>query len=201
MVELVVAQRYGKALFELALENNQIDEMEADVLFLKNTFKNEKDFKELLSNPQIPINERRKMLNEIFSGRILDDLIGLMDITIQKKRQDILPQIFDDFLSKVNKHKGILIVHATVYNQLTKDQEKALISKLQNVTKKSIQLNQNVDKSLIGGLVLRIGDRIINNSVKGMMEELSKELLSNRVNGWFGYYENYEKGGVTFAWT
>lgn len=191
MVELVVAQRYGTALFQLALEENQIDKMEQDIVLLKDTFANEKDLMGLISNPQIPISERKKIIEEVFSGNVSKDLLGLIDLTIQKKREDILPQIFEDFLSRVNEYKGILIVSVTVFNPLTNEQEKALINKLEKATKKTIQLEQKIDKSLIGGMVIRIGDRILNNSIKGMIENMSKNLLSTKI--W-----NYKKGGVTF---
>lgn len=181
MVELVVAQRYGTALFQLALEENQIDKMEKDIILLKDTFANEKDLMGLISNPQIPISERKKIIEEVFSGNVSKDLLGLIDLTIQKKREDILPQIFEDFLSRVYEYKGILIVSVTVFNPLTKEQEKALINKLEKATKKTIQLEQKIDKSLIGGMVIRIGDRILNNSIKGMIENMSKNLLSTKI--------------------
>ncbi|PKM95318.1 MAG: ATP synthase F1 subunit delta [Firmicutes bacterium HGW-Firmicutes-1] len=177
MVELV-AQRYGTALFELALENNQIDEMEQEVVCLKKILSEEKELIELISNPKITLNDRKKVVEDIFKDKISDNLLGLIDLTIHKKRQNMLLQIFEDFLSKVNEHKGVVIVDVTVYTLLSKVQETELIGRLEALTKKTIVLNQKVDKSLVGGLIIRMGDRIMNHSVKGMIGAMSKQLLA-----------------------
>ncbi|PKM51563.1 MAG: ATP synthase F1 subunit delta [Firmicutes bacterium HGW-Firmicutes-7] len=177
MVELV-AQRYGTALFELALEKNQINEMEQEVVALKMILSEETELMELISNPKISLNDRKKVIDEIFKDKISDDLIGLIDLTIHKKRQNVLLHIFEDFISKVNAYKGVVIVDVTVYEPLSKDQESELIGRLETLTKKTIVLKQSVDESLVGGLIIRMGDRIMNHSVKGMIGAMSKQLLA-----------------------
>lgn len=177
MVELV-AQRYGTALFELALENNKIDEMEQEVISLKSILSNESELMELISTPKITVNNRKKVIEDIFKGKISDELLGLIDLTIHKKRQNLLPQIFEDFLLKINTHKGVVVVDVTVYTLLSNVQEIDLINKLEKLTKKTVVLKQNVDESIVGGIIIRMGDRIMNHSVKGMIGAMSKQLLA-----------------------
>lgn len=178
MVELV-AQRYGTALFELALENNQMDVMLDEVVGLKNVLSEEPEFIDLISNPKIAMNDRKKVIEDIFNGKISEYIIGMIDLIIKKNRQNILLQILDDFISKVNEHKGVVIADITVCEPLTQSQQSNLINRLETLTKKTIILKQQVDPSIVGGVVIRIGDRIMNYSVKGMLGAMSKSLLHN----------------------
>lgn len=178
MVELA-AQRYGTALFELAVENNQVDEMLNEVMHLKDIISEETDFLELISNPKISMDDRKQVIENIFEGRISDYIIGLIDLVIKKNRQSLLLQIFEDFITKINEHKGVVIATVTVCEPLTQVQEEALTKRLETLTKKTISLQQEFDKSLVGGIVIRIGDRIMNYSVKGMLNAMSKEILNS----------------------
>jgi len=176
MVELV-AQRYGTALFELALESNQVDEMLTEVAHLKEVLSEEPEFLELISNPKISMDDRKQVIVDVFNGKISDYIVGLIDLVINKNRQNLLLQIFEDFISKVNEHKGVVVADITVCEPLSQEQEKMLIKRLETLTKKTITLSQHIDPSLVGGLVIRIGDRIMNYSVKGMLGAMSKEIL------------------------
>lgn len=178
MAELV-AQRYGTALFELAVENNQIDKMEEEIKVIQNVIKEEPEFLELISNPKIALEDRRTVIKDVFDGKISDGILGLIDLTILKNRQEFLPQIIEFFIAKVNQHKGLAIVKVTSSTTLTPEQEKQLKDRMEALTKKTIQLQVKTDESLVGGMVVRMGDRIMNYSVKGMLGAMSKALSSH----------------------
>lgn len=178
MVELV-AQRYGTALFELALESNKVDEMLAEVIHLTDILSEEPEFLELISNPKISMDDRKQIIEDIFKDKISDYTVGLIDLVIKKSRQSLLLQIFEDFISKINEHKGVVVADITVCEPLSQDQEEMLTKRLEALTNKTISLNQQIDTSLVGGIVIRIGDRIMNYSVKGILGAMSKELLHN----------------------
>ncbi len=178
MAELV-AQRYGTALFELAVENNQIDKMEEEIKVIQKVLQDEPEFLELISNPKIALNDRRTVLKDVFDGKISDGILGLIDLTILKNRQEFLPQIIEFFIAKANKYKGLEIVKVTSSTVLSAEQEKQLKERMEKLTKKTIVLKLEVDESLVGGMVVRMGDRIMNYSVKGMLGAMSKALYSH----------------------
>lgn len=179
MAELV-AGRYGTALFELAVENNRVDAIKEEVINLKNILSEEKEFVELIKHPRISLEARRKMVEDIFEGKISDELLGLIDLTIQKGRQNFLIEIFEDFLSLVNNYYGIAVVSVTSHTALSDAQKQQLIKKLETITKKTVSIVEYIDETLIGGIVLRMGDRIVDYSIKGMIGKMTKQMLTSK---------------------
>lgn len=178
MAELV-AGRYGTALFELAVENNNVDSIKQEVINLKNILSEEKEFVELIKHPRISMDARRKMVEDVFGGKISDELLGLIDLTIQKGRQNLLLEIFEDFLSQVNTYHGIAVVSITSQTALSDAQKQQLIKKLETITNKKVSLVEYIDETLIGGMMLRMGDRIVDYSIKGMLGRMTKQMLTS----------------------
>ncbi len=178
MAELI-QKRYGTALFELAQESNRLEEMESEVEQLISILSVEKEFLEVLGHPQVSLSDKRNLIDEVFKDQISNDLLGLMDLILQKHRQSLLLPILNDFMSRVKDYRGILTVNVTVSQPLSEIQRNQLIQRLQDVTHKSISITENVDETLIGGLVVRIGDRIVDSSIKGMFSKMRKQMLTD----------------------
>jgi len=175
MVELV-AKRYGTALYELAVENNQVEKLEEEVKTVKSIFISEKELLEVLDHPQVNIKDKQKLIEDIFSEKVSKEILGLIDLTIRKNRQNELINIFEYFLEKTNEDKGILIAHITSVEKLNEEEINKLTTRLEELTKKKIEIKQIIDPSIIGGLVIRIKDRIVDYSIKGRLDALSKDL-------------------------
>lgn len=176
MAELV-EKRYGIALFELAQESNRVEEMESEVLVLKEILSNEKEFLEILSHPHVSMSNKRNLIEEVFKDQISMELMGLIDLIVQKNRQSLLLPIFEDFMARVREFRGILAVNVTVSQPLSEIERSKLLQRLSEATKKSISLTEHCDNTLIGGMVIRIGDRIVDSSIKGMLSKMSKQML------------------------
>ncbi|GKX30603.1 ATP synthase subunit delta [Vallitalea longa] len=177
MAELV-AKRYGTALFELAVETNKIDVVEDQLKSLKEILLTEKEFIRILNHPKVVVENKIAMVENIFDGKIIKDILGLLVIAIRKGRADDLLDIIQYCLDEIDKLNGNAKAYVTSASELTDEQLESIKSKLEETTKKKILLHSNVDESLIGGLVIRIGDRIIDNSIKGKIEAISKELYA-----------------------
>lgn len=177
MAELV-AKRYGTALFELALETKQIDVVEEQLKSLKEILLTEKEFIKILNHPKVVVEKKIAMVEETFDGKIIKDILGLLVIAIRKGRADDLLDIIQYCLDEIDKLNGNAKAYVTSASKLTDKQLASIRSKLEDTTKKKIILHSNVDENLIGGLVIRIGDRIIDNSIKGKIEAISKELYA-----------------------
>lgn len=175
-MEQLIASRYAAALFNLAIEKNCIDEFENQVQAMYGIFNSEMEFVKILQSPQILADEKVKLVEEVFSSKISADLMGLLVLIIQKGRQGYILEILHGFLDQVKEYKGI--VSATVISAvpLSKEQINQITQKLIAGLKKKVEIQLQIDPSIIGGLKIRVGDQILDSSIEGKLHSLKAEL-------------------------
>lgn len=174
----LVSKVYGDALLETATENNNIDEIFEEVKSLKAIFMDNPDLKKILESPKIVRQEKIDTIKEIFANRLSDTVMGFLIAVVDKSRQAEFEEIFDYFIDEVKEYKHIGTAYISSAIELNKEQKQAIEEKILATTPyEKIEMIFNVDKELIGGLVIRIKDRIIDSSVKTRLYEIKKELL------------------------
>lgn len=172
----LIAKRYGTALFELAVESDKIATIEEEVIAVKQTLVEQNEIINIMNHPKITTDDTVKMVEDIYKGKISEELMGLIVLLVKKKRQTYMVDVFDAFLQLVKEHNNLVIANVTSVKELTDTQKDELVSNLKKTLNKDIEVKVNVDESIIGGLIIRIGDKIIDNSIKGKMKRLSSEL-------------------------
>ncbi len=179
----LVSKTYGEALFEIAMEAetggvDRASEMLAEVQAVTTILKENPEFDKLMTHPGVPKQEKIAVMENVCKGRVSKELAGLLEIVIQKERYSELYEIFDYFIARVKEQKGIGVAHITSAVPLTKEQQTATVAKLLETTKyRSIEANFAVDASLIGGMVIRINDRVVDSSVRSKLNDLTRQLL------------------------
>lgn len=168
---------YGNALFELAMEEHKLDELYDEAQVLVNIFKENYELIKLLEHPQISKEEKKALIENTFKGRVSGDMTGLMVMVVDKEHSKWLVRILEYFIRCVKKEKNIGIADVTSAVTLS-DSQKADIEKrlLDTTSYTSMEVSYNVDKSIIGGLVIRIEDRVVDSSIKNKLEKMSKAL-------------------------
>lgn len=178
----LIAGTYSDALFELALEKNTVDSYAEEVAFLKEVFEENKELTQLLNHPKIASEEKISVIENIFKGHISDDITGFIVIIVNKNRSVNLLDIFEDFLAKVKEHNKIGIAYITSAVELNKIQKAKVEDKLLATTDyEKFEMNYEVDSSLIGGMVIRIKDRVVDNSIKTKLYMLSQNLFKIQI--------------------
>lgn len=173
----VAAKIYGEALFQLALEENKLDTFMEEVAFVKEAFAENKDLIKLLNHPQISKEEKVKVIESIFKGRICDDVTGVLVLIVEKGRAFEIEGILSDFLTKVREYKKIGVAYVTSAVPLTEEQKQKIEQKLLATTDYvNYEMNFSVDASLIGGMVIRIGDRVVDSSIKTKLYHMAQNL-------------------------
>ena len=173
----LISKTYGDALFELALEEDKIDAYVEEVEGVTEVLKENEDLTKLLNHPKISKEEKIQVINSIFDGRVSKELLGLITMIVQKDRNSSMVEIFQYFIDRVKDYKNIGIAKVTSAIELSDAQKAAVEKKLLETTKYvEFEIDYTVDNSLIGGMVIRIGDRIVDNSIKTRLYELTKEL-------------------------
>ena len=174
----LVSTTYGEALFELAAENNKEEEFLGEITALKGLLKENPEFGSLMNHPKILKEEKLKVLEDVFSGRISRELLGFLHFVVAKDRYGEIDGILDFFIGKVKQHQGIGIANVATAVSLNEDQKKEIENKLLATTPfDRMEMHYQVEEDLIGGMVIRIGDRVVDSSVKTKLFELQRELL------------------------
>ena len=180
MVDSRAASRYVKSLLSLAVEKNALEAVHSDMLMFSKVVDDNRAFELLLRNPIIKHEKKRDILQKVFSGRVHPLTLSIFDILTRKNREPLLPAIAKEFHTAYNQHKGI--GKATITTAVPLDAE--LRNEFENITKKlsekdKVELIEKVDKDMIGGFLLNVGDRQIDASIKNKLKALKVQFSHN----------------------
>ena len=171
MAELI-DKTYGEALFQLSLEEGKVEQYADEVRSIKEAIAENPEFMVLLDHPQITREEKVEVMRNCLDGRASDSVT-----VIQAGRQHFLMGMIDYFLDAVRKYQHIGIADVTSACALS-DAQKAAVEKrlLETTGDVSIEINYQVDPEIIGGLVIRIGDKVADNSIRTQINTLTKAI-------------------------
>jgi F-type H+-transporting ATPase subunit delta len=178
MSQNIVAERYALALFQLAKEQNLIQEIQEEVRVVKKVFTENPTFITLLTSPNLSANEKKNVLQSVFSkvSQLVSNTLMLM---IDSDRQEDIADVADSFIKQANEENGI--ADATVYSArpLTADETQAIsVSFAAKVGRRSLNIENIVDTDLLGGLKVHIGNRIFDGSLRGKLDRLERTLTT-----------------------
>lgn len=180
MAELV-SKRYASALFEVAFEGQNYEQVKNELNFILDCLKGEPQLYDLLKSPLITADEKKDIVSNIFKERVSEEVFNFIRIIIDKGREEYIESVVKEYniLADAVKNK----VEAVAITAIPMDKQDLL--KLQvNLSMssgKNIQLKNQVDPSIIGGVLVKIGDKLIDGTVKSrlvnMQEQLSQILV------------------------
>jgi F-type H+-transporting ATPase subunit delta len=172
-----VAKRYALALFQLAKEKQLLDQLEAELRVVKEVTEKNPDLFAVLKSPKLSKSDKKKMVETTFSGAN-PFVLNLLKLLVDRHRQNEIGAVADEFIALVNDEKGIAQATVTSVRMLTEEESQALSSSFAaKVGKKSLKIENTVDSKLLGGLKVRIGNRIFDGSLQGKLERLERQLL------------------------
>ena len=168
---------YGEALFQIATESSSSIEMLEEVKELKNVVDANPELKELMSNPRFSKEEHLEILEKVFKGKIDERLFSFLELLTVKGRYGYLDEILDYFILRVKEYLHIGQAKVTSAIAIDDEMKQRIKDKLLSTTDyKEIEIEFETDPSLIGGMVIRIKDRIVDNSVKTKLENITRDL-------------------------
>lgn len=174
----VVAKVYGDALFDLAIENNELDEVAKEIQVLKDTLAANTELLQFLNHPKISNEDKIKSIEEIFKGKFSDTTVGFLVVVVTKNRYNELDAIMAYFLEVVREYRKIGKASVTSAFELTKEQKQKIEKKLLDSTEYvEFLIDYKVDPSIVGGLIIRVGDRVVDSSIKSKIESMRKDLM------------------------
>jgi len=169
------ALRYAKAALSTSLDQKLEEAVAKDMQEIIAVFQTNQDLALFLDNPIVASQVKQEALTKVFSA--LQPLsVQLIALLAKNNRIDLLDQVATAFLSLLEKHQGKETAIVTTAIALTPDLEKTILAKAKELTSSQISLQNNVDPSIMGGFILRIGDMQYNASVAYQLEQLKREL-------------------------
>ncbi|NLG02651.1 MAG: ATP synthase F1 subunit delta [Clostridia bacterium] len=179
----LISKIYGDALYELSIERNMTDALMDEVRAVITIFSDNPQFDKLMKHPKIVREEKEEIIEQIFKGRVSDELTGFLKIMITNDRyKDLMPTLayYED---RVKELKNIGIAYVTTAVEMSDTQKKEIRQRLIDTTKYvEMEMNYEVDADLIGGIVIRIGDRVVDSSIRTKLNDLSRDLKKIQLN-------------------
>ncbi|TXK37171.1 ATP synthase F1 subunit delta [Pontibacter qinzhouensis] len=179
MSDIRVASRYAKSLIELASERNVLEQVQADLQLFSQVVSQNRDFQLLLQNPIIKSDKKLAIITSVFGKKVNPLTLAFFGIITRKRREPILEAVAVEFQNQYNELKEIQVATVSSAMPLTAALREQIIMQLTVQTGKSIQLIEKVDPSLIGGFVLRVGDKQYDSSVRHSLNKLKNNFKDN----------------------
>jgi F-type H+-transporting ATPase subunit delta len=179
MAETKVAGRYAKALIELAIERGVLEEVKHDMELLVNTCDANRELSAMLKNPVIHGFKKLAIMKQLFEKHMNKLSIAYIDIITKKSREPELEGIARQFVNLYKVDKGIQVAVITSATGLDAKLRAEVLTLLKNETKSEVELIEKVNKNLIGGFILRVGDKQFDASIAKSLRAIAKEFKTN----------------------
>ncbi|AZB40901.1 F0F1 ATP synthase subunit delta [Bacillus sp. FJAT-42376] len=178
MSKTVVSKRYASALFEIAKETKMLDQFEDDLKTVKEVFKQNPKLMVLLQHPKLDMTKKKELVKEGF-GTLTAPVLNTFYLLVERHRTESIPEVADEFAKLANEARGT--EEAVVYSvRLLSETELSELSAAfaKKIGKTSLRLKNVIDQTLIGGVKLKIGNRIFDGSVSGKLARIEKQLVT-----------------------
>ena len=172
MINSLVAERYAKALFDLALEKGVVEEVYQDSLLITKTCEESRELRLMLKSPILNSGKKLAIVQEIFGRNVQPMSLIYMQIMVRKNRESFIPAIAIHFAELYQAYKNILTVHFTSPVLPDADTRKQVLELMKKYTRSEIDLKAEVDESLIGGFVLNWQDKQYDASIRREIEDM-----------------------------
>ena len=170
------ARRYAQAVFDIAKETNSLDKWLADLQTVSGIFGSQMAIT-ALEDPSFKAEDQRKIVTHLLANQnVSPTAVNLLYMLVDRQRLALLPGIVESFQALYNRSKGIVVADVTSAIPLDEAQQKRVMAELTKITGKSIQLRVHHDPKILGGLITRIGDELIDASVATRLATLSERL-------------------------
>ena len=176
MLNIQLATKYARAIFELAQEENKLDDYDKDLKLVREDVFSLPEAVTFFKNPLVPHKAKKDLLTKAVKGEVSDTVMNFLMLLTDKSRIGIFNEIYEIFTGLKNDAQGIVIADVTTAFPLTPEQERKLGMRLAEVTHKKIKVRRHEDKNILGGVIVTVGDKRIDGSAAGRLQALKTSL-------------------------
>jgi F-type H+-transporting ATPase subunit delta len=179
--DLSLAGRYARALFIITERRKETVAALADLKSVRTLLAHGSAVASFLDSPQVRLPDKRALLNQALEGRCVRSVSTFTDLLLRKKRLGAMPEITDQFEALVEQAQGIRRAHVVSAVPLAEADRARLHTTLESWTRSKVRLTAEVDPSVLGGALVRIGDRVIDRTVRTLLESIGAQLYEASV--------------------
>ncbi|MCF6410928.1 F0F1 ATP synthase subunit delta [Pseudalkalibacillus salsuginis] len=175
----VVAKRYASALFEVAQGRNALDQVEKELVSVKSVIQENKQLLTILNHPKISSDDKKAILSKLFGNQLSEAVHNTLLLMVDRKRETMIPNMVEQYIKLANEERGV--ADATVYSvRILTEEEQQAISKTfaERINVKELRVENVIDQDLVGGIKVKIGNRIFDGSVSGKLNRIQRQLVS-----------------------
>ncbi|MCM1184818.1 MAG: ATP synthase F1 subunit delta [Roseburia sp.] len=175
----LISKTYAQALFELAVEENKTSLFLEEVTGLLEVIRTNAEFGRFMNHPKIPKEDKVQVVKNVFDGKISKELTGFLVTIIEKDRYTEIEAILLEIIASIKEYNHIGTAYVTTAIALN-DREKSEIEKrlLATTQYETIECSYRIDAGLIGGMVIRMGDRVVDSSIRTKLDKLERDLIA-----------------------
>lgn len=172
MSEQTVARRYAQTLYEEAESRDCVETVDEDIALLRETLDEVREFSHFINNPVIPKGKKKDVLKALLEERVEPLTLRFVQLLVEKERETTLARIVETYQNLRDDQRGIVEVSARVAHPLDDEARQELVDELEAMSEQRVRLKVEHDPELIGGLIIRMGDRVYDGSVRQKLSNL-----------------------------
>ena len=182
MRDETVVRNYADILFQLATSEGNLEEYRQGIELVVNLIEEDADFRKFLVTPRIAVADKKATISSVFEGQLPRQLINFLKVTLDKRRQSLLKSIAEEFSRLVDDHEGLLHFEIT----LARDSDEGFTAKLKDRLSSIFEckpiLHFKVRPEILGGMVVRVGDTVVDGSLGSRLDRIRRMLGAKQVN-------------------
>lgn len=171
-----VAKRYARALFEVAKERALIDRIETELNSVVAAVNDNAELEKLLMHPHIAAQDKKELVTDLFKAHLSEETMNFLYILVENGRESDLAGIAYAYIQLANEERGIADAVVTTAKPLGADEQAQIADKFGKMLNKKLRIQTVIDPAILGGIVIRIGDRLYDGSLKSKLEHFSHQL-------------------------
>lgn len=177
------AKRYANALYESANVLNNVPNVYNDLIFVEETIRTNKQLAEFFANPVITVNDKKDVIDKLFSKHISTTTSDFLNLLADSSRISIISEILNEYSQLYNIEKNIAVARIITAVEMKPEQKVILLNKLGAKLKKQIEPEYIINKDIIGGITVEIGDKTIDCSIKAKFTNMKQQLVKGNKYG------------------
>jgi len=181
MFTKVIADRYANALLKTFAESKAIEKARRELQALADAYTSSEEFRRFLLNPKMPIALKKKILISALKEKLSEEVLNLLLLLIQKKRQNVLPELAQRYAELCDQIKGVEYVEVIAAVPVSPSLQPRLREAIQKFSLRQVDIHYKIEPEIVGGLIVKLGDKVIDASLKRRFDEMKRNLLAARL--------------------
>lgn len=175
-MSLIVARRYARALHEDAAAKNAVKDVDADIAMIQESLAGSPELRRFFADPMISSDKKGVVIDALFEKRVHAATLNFMHLLTDKRRENIFTDILNAYSDLRNEQLGIIEARVRVALPLNAKDEQKIKESIEKMTGKQVHLKTDMDPSILGGIIIRVGDMVYDGSVHHQLETLKDRL-------------------------